>query len=209
MRQAARLHAPYWDKPALHDIAWLQPTSSATAMVRQMLAPMYVQFRERYATRLAPEILAMGDAFVARAGAYFDIKPAVATIQHRDFRIDNILYSPDGARAHVVDWQTLGIGAGAADVAYLIGTSIADAAERAREEERLVRYYVDELGVLGAAPDVDTIWHEYKLYAFSGFLMAIIASMSVGRTERGDEMFAVMAERPALQVLHLDSLSLL
>jgi aminoglycoside phosphotransferase (APT) family kinase protein len=151
----------------------------------------------------------MGDAFVARAGAYFDIKPAVATIQHRDFRIDNILYSPDGARAHVVDWQTLGIGAGAADVAYLIGTSIADAAERAREEERLVRYYVDELGVLGAAPDVDTIWHEYKLYAFSGFLMAIIASMSVGRTERGDEMFAVMAERPALQVLHLDSLSLL
>jgi hypothetical protein len=209
LRQAARLHAPYWDKPALHDIAWLQPTSSATAMVRQMLAPMYVQFRERYATRLAPEILAMGDAFVARAGAYFDIKPAVATIQHRDFRIDNILYSPDGARAHVVDWQTLGIGAGAADVAYLIGTSIADAAERAREEERLVRYYVDELGVLGAAPDVDTIWHEYKLYAFSGFLMAIIASMSVGRTERGDEMFAVMAERPALQVLHLDSLSLL
>jgi hypothetical protein len=209
LRQAARLHAPYWGKPALHEIAWLQPASSTTAMVRQMLAPLYVQFRERYATRLAPDLLEMGDAFVARADSYFDLKPVATTIQHRDFRIDNILYSPDGARAHVVDWQTLGIGAGAADVAYLIGTSIANAEERAREEERLVRFYVEEVRTLGAAPDADAIWREYKLYAFSGFLMAIIASMNVGRTERGDEMFAVMAERPALQVLHLDSLSLL
>lgn len=209
LRQAARLHAPYWGKPALYDIAWLQRTSGATSMIRQMLAPLYAQFRERYATRLAPEILEMGDAFVAHASAYFDIKPNVTTIQHRDFRIDNILYSPDQVQAHVVDWQTLGIGAGAADVAYLIGTSIADAAERAREEERLVRYYADELRTHGATPDADAIWREYKLYAFSGFLMAIIASMNVGRTERGDEMFAVMAERPARQVLHLDSLSLL
>jgi hypothetical protein len=209
LRQAARLHAPYWGRASLQEIAWLQPTSSATSMIRQMLAPLYAQFRDRYATRLAPEILEMGDAFVARAGAYFDLKPAVTTIQHRDFRIDNILYSPDGAQAHVVDWQTLGVGAGAADVAYLIGTSIANADERAREEERLVRYYADELRTLGATPDADAIWQEYRVYAFSGFLMAIIASMNVGRTERGDEMFAVMAERPARQVLHLGSLSLL
>ena len=40
-------------------------------------------------------------------------------------------------------------------------------------------------------------------------LMAIFASMNVERTERGDEMFAVMAERPAWQALDLDSLSLL
>lgn len=209
LRQAARLHAPYWGKATLHDIAWLQPTSSATSMIRQMLAPLYTQFRERYATRLAPEILEMGDAFVARAGAYFDQRPAVSTIQHRDFRIDNLLYTSDGNHAHVVDWQTLGIGAGAADIAYLIGTSIADADERAREEERLVRYYANELRTLGAACDADAIWQEYRIYAFSGFLMAIIASMNVGRTERGDEMFAVMAERPGRQILHLDSLSLL
>jgi hypothetical protein len=39
--------------------------------------------------------------------------------------------------------------------------------------------------------------------------MAIIAAMNVVRTKRGDEMFAVMAERPARQALTLDSLSLL
>ncbi len=209
LRQAARLHAPYWGKAALYRIDWLQPSPSTTAMIRQMVPQLYAQFRERYATRLAPEIFEMGDAFVARVDAYFDLQPSANTIQHRDFRIDNILYSPDGRKAHIVDWQTLGIGAGASDVAYLIGTSIANADERAREEERLVRYYADELRALGVACDGEEIWREYRLYGFSGFLMAIIASMNVGRTERGDEMFAVMAERPALQVLHLDSLSLL
>ena len=209
LKQAARLHAPYWDDPRLNDIAWLQPRPNVDAMIRQMLAPLYAQFRERYAERLSPEILAMGDAFIARSARYFDRAPSARTIQHRDFRIDNILFSGDGASAHVVDWQTLGIGPAASDVAYLIGTSVADPALRAREEERLVNFYAQELRALGVNADADALWHEYRLYAFSGFVMAIIASMNVERTERGDEMFAVMAERPALQALHLDSVALL
>ena len=91
----------------------------------------------------------------------------------------------------------------------MIGTSIADRALRAREERRLVDLYVAELDTLGAKADAEAIWREYRLYAFSGVLMAIFASMNVERTERGDEMFAVMAERPAWQALDLDSLSLL
>jgi len=38
--------------------------------------------------------------------------------------------------------------------------------------------------------------------------MAVIAAMLVERTDRGDEMFAVMAERSGYQALHLDSLAL-
>ena len=45
--------------------------------------------------------------------------------------------------------------------------------------------------------------------ALSGYFMAVFASMSVERTARGDEMFAVMAERPARQALALGSLDLL
>jgi hypothetical protein len=209
LKQAARLHAPYWNDARLNDIPWLQPRPNVDAMVRQMLAPLYAQFRERYAQRLSADILAMGDALIARANTYFDRTPSSRTIQHRDFRIDNILFAADGASAHVVDWQTLGIGPAASDVAYLIGTSVADPALRAREEARLVNFYANELSTLRVSIDADALWHEYRLYAFSGFVMAIIASMNVERTERGDEMFALMAERPALQALHLDSLALL
>lgn len=209
LRQAARLHAPFWGDPAVNAISWLAPSDSSAGMVRMLLPSLFAQFRERYATRLAPEILEMGDAFVARLDRYLALTPAAATVQHRDFRIDNILFAPSNTEAWVVDWQTLGIGAGALDVSYLIGTSIADPAQRAAEEERLVRFYAGELIRLGAACNGEQIWREYKLYAFSGFLMAIFAAMNVERTERGDEMFAVMAERPARQALHLGSLSLL
>ncbi|WP_395647804.1 phosphotransferase family protein [Terricaulis sp.] len=209
LRQAARLHAPYWADLRLNDIAWLRPKDSSGNMVRMLMPPLFLQFRERYANRLSSDILEMGAAFVARLDKYLDYVPNAPTAQHRDFRIDNILFSPDAGEAHIVDWQTLGVGSGIADVAYLIGTSIADPKERAKEEQRLVDYYANQLVNLGVIPNTVQIWREYKLYAFSGFLMAVFAAMNVGRTERGDEMFAVMTERPAWQALHLGSLSLL
>lgn len=209
LRQAARLHAPYWADSRVNDIVWLRPSESSSNMVRMLLPPLFAQFRERYATRLAPDILDMGAAFVQRLDAYLAYAPHALTVQHRDFRIDNILFSPDNETAHIVDWQTLGVGSGIADVAYLIGTSIADEKERAKHEQRLVDYYTDQLASHGIVPNTTQIWREYKLYAFSGFLMAIFAAMNVGRTERGDEMFAVMAERPARQALHLGSLGML
>jgi hypothetical protein len=209
LRQAARLHAPYWADPRIADIAWLAPSEASAGMVRMLLPSLFQQFRERYAKRLAPEILEMGDAFVARLENYLAFTPAAATVQHRDFRIDNILFTPSNEDAWIVDWQTLGVGSGVLDVSYLIGTSIADPTGRAAEEERLVRFYISELEAQGVACDSEQIWREYRLYAFSGFLMAVFASTNVERTERGDEMFAVMAERPARQALHLNSLALL
>ena len=59
------------------------------------------------------------------------------------------------------------------------------------------------------AVDRDALWRDYRIGALSGYFMAVFASMSVERTERGDEMFAVMAERPARQALALGSLDLL
>ncbi|UPT64566.1 MAG: aminoglycoside phosphotransferase family protein [Hyphomonadaceae bacterium JAD_PAG50586_4] len=56
LKQAARLHAPYWGDARLDDIAWLAPKPQVDAMIRQMLAPLYAQFRERYAARIAPDL---------------------------------------------------------------------------------------------------------------------------------------------------------
>jgi hypothetical protein len=39
--------------------------------------------------------------------------------------------------------------------------------------------------------------------------MGVISSMLVERTERGDEMFAVMVERSGKQAIQLESLSLI
>ena len=206
--ELAILHAAYWNSPKLDQLAWLGYGSANKELVRQMLPGLYAGFRERYAGRLSEVILQMGDRLAAGIGQYLDHEPHALTIVHGDYRLDNLLFAPD-ARAIIVDWQTVGRGSGLADLAYLIGTSIADPAARAEGEEAWLNHYLHRLAEHGAKADATAAREEYRLYAFSGFIMAIFASMNVERTERGDEMFAVMAERPARQALDLDSLTLL
>lgn len=202
---AAPLHAAYWGDDRLADMAWL--TRDNRGLLRHHFPPMFAAFRERYADRLDGPCLSVGAALVERLDAYLAREPAVRTLVHGDLRIDNILFSPDQSRCWLVDWQTLNIGSAAADIAYLIGTSQSQydpAAERA-----LFNQWLAALRAHAVTPDVEQLWREYRIGALSGYFMAVFASMSVERTERGDAMFAVMAERPARQVLALHSLDLL
>jgi Phosphotransferase enzyme family len=204
---AAALHAPLWNSPRLAEIEWLQ--RDTRPIVRALFPTYFAQFKERYANRLAPECLALGDGLVSRLDAYLAHEPSAMTLQHGDLRVDNILFAPDRNACWVVDWQTLAIGAGARDLAYLIGTSIADHDERQAMDRPAFDRWIRGLSSLGVATDYEALWQDYRLGALSGYFMAVFASMSVERTERGDEMFAVMAERPARQAIALKSLDLL
>lgn len=204
---AARLHALLWNDAQLAELPWLSRDNSA--LVRALFPQLYLGFRERYADRLAPELLDVGAGLVERLDAFMGREPAARTIVHGDLRIDNILFAPDGGKCWLVDWQTLARGSPASDLAYLIGTSIADPDERAAADRPGFDHWIAALTGAGVAPDAEALWTDYRVGALSGYFMAIFASMSVERTERGDEMFAVMAERPARQALALGSLDLL
>ena len=70
--------------------------------------------------------------------------------------------------------------------------------ERREHQERLVRRYHDRLverGVRGYT--FEQCWLEYRRHGYASLIMAIAASMLVGRTERGDRMFMAMADRSA------------
>ena len=205
--EAAKLHGPLWDSPRLADYDWFNHGVGNKELVRNLLPGLYQGFKERYRSRLDADIFAMGDEFIARIDRYLDQPLTTPTIAHSDFRIDNLLFYPDTGAVTVVDWQTVGIGSGPTDIAYLIGTSIADPAIRAEEEFRLLDSYAEQLRARGVNIHDEDCRLAYRRGSFSGFIMAIFASMNVERTERGDEMFAVMAERPAQQILDLDGLS--
>lgn len=205
--QAAALHAALWNAPELDQISWLQ--RDTRPMVRAMFPALYAGFRERYAGILASDVLDLGRAIVERLESYLERTPAARTLTHGDFRIDNLLFAPAGDQCWVVDWQTLGIGSGATDIAYLVGTSVADAAQRRDSDVHAFDRWLTALAAQGVETDRDRLWTDYRVGALSGYFMAVFASMSVERTQRGDAMFAVMAERPARQALDLDSLELL
>ncbi len=204
---AAKLHAPLWNSPRIDALAWLQRDSRE--LVRQLFPMLYAGFRERYTGRLDEDCLALGAEIVARLDRWLDRTPPVRTVIHGDLRLDNILFAPDASACWVLDWQTLGIGSGASDIAYLIGTGVADASARRDLDRTAFDRWLAGLSAAGVTPDEEALWREYRLGALSGYFMAVFASMSVERTTRGDEMFAVMAERPARQAIDLDSLALL
>ena len=211
VEQAAALHAAHWNDPRLDDLTWLKRDSRP--LVRALFPTLFAGFRDRYADRLDPACLELGEAIVAHLDAYLDRTPHARGLTHGDLRIDNVLFGDcaPGERppAWLLDWQTLGIGSGATDIAYLVGTSFADPAERARMDEALFGHWIAQLGRAGVTASPEALWIDYRVGALSGYFMAVFASMSVERTPRGDEMFAVMAERPAMQALALDSLALL
>ena len=204
---AAGLHALLWNDPRLDTLPWLARDNGD--VIRALFPQLYAGFRERYAERLDTEVLDLGAGIAQRLDAYLSRQTAARTIVHGDLRIDNILFAPDGESCWLVDWQTLGRGSGATDLAYLVGTSIADPFERAAADRPAFDHWIAALERRGIAPDTAGLWTDYRVGALSGYFMAVFASMSVERTERGDEMFAVMAERPARQALALGSLDLL
>ena len=204
--EAARLHAPFVGQPPPD---WLRFDAELAALRSGVLGQFWPTFRDRYRGRLAPEVLELGDAYVARVTASEEPEPELTTFVHGDFRIDNMLFGLPEGRAVILDWQTVRPGHPLSDVAYLIGTSIADPSVRKAEETGLVEGYCRRMGELGVSLDPGTAWNAYRFHAAGGFVMAITASLVAKRTDRGDEMFAVMAERPARQMMDLDTLSLL
>ena len=57
--------------------------------------------------------------------------------------------------------------------------------------------------------DRDDCWLDYRRGTWAGLSMAVLASMSVKRTDRGDAMFLTMADRHARHALDLDAADVL
>ncbi|NDF23887.1 MAG: hypothetical protein EB148_05355, partial [Actinobacteria bacterium] len=106
----------------------------------------------------------------------------------------------------VVDFQTVTHACGPQDLAYFIGAGLTTEARRTYERD-LVARWAEELRRYGVQLRADDAWLEYRRYAFAGFVMAVVASMIVKQTPRGDEMFMAMANRHGVHAADLDSLS--
>lgn len=212
LNEAAALHSSQWNNQQLKGVPWLNYGSQEERQmfVEQLLTAVYPEWRERYQARIDADILKMGSELVARYNRFrTPVEGAPIVLSHGDLRLDNMLFTDSDGRAVLLDWQTLAAAAPMGDVAYCISTSLADASVRADCEENLVAHYHQRLNLTDQHYGLDRAWHDYRRASFAGFIMAVVSSMLVERTERGDEMFAVMAERSGWQALHLDALSLI
>ncbi len=210
MRELGRLHGPRWNDPALRDIPWLSIQNEESAsMVKGLWDSVFPGFKARYAGHMKPEHLKLVNALAERFGRYVAPRSNPIAVTHGDYRLDNMLFGGPYPLT-VVDWQSPGLGNGTADAAYFMGTSFDQAAER-RECERdlLDAYYETLVGYGIAGYSRDDCERDYVRASFAGLVMAVIASMIVGQTPRGDEMFMAMAHRSAEMALDLGALDVL
>jgi hypothetical protein len=215
LAEAARLHAPRWGDARLAAIEFLRVVNADSAKLLQaMYKTLWPGFAERYRSALPPEALALSQRIgdhLAEWALSATGPETPATLVHGDFRLDNMLFgtAEGGPPLAVVDWQTVGLGAGAGDVAYFLGASLLPEVRRAHEDA-LLRDYHAQLAAAGVRDySFERFRRDYRRGAFGGVVMAVIASMIVEQTERGDGMFVAMATRHAAHALDLDSEALL
>ncbi len=208
VREAARLHAAFWDQGEDAQYAWLETDARAQPFyTAEIFRSTWPGFRARYEAQLSDEQRRVCDALANGYDIYDRARPRPRCITHNDFRPDNMLF--DDQRLVVVDWQSVALGSGAVDVAYLIGGGYSPDARRAIEPTLLAAYLseLEAQGVTGYSRD--EFEADYRHFTFAGINVAVGAAMLVQRTERGDQMFLTMLDRHVSHVLDHDALSLI
>ena len=201
LEQLARLQGPRWGDAALLEYPLLTGTSQDTQLLKELYQALKPGFLERYAHRLGDEYIDVVRRVGESLHTYNDLYTGPPGLIHIDYRLDNMMFGGPYPLT-VVDWQSLSTGCPVADASYFLGTSVLPEARRA-EERALLRHYLDVLRGYGVDWSEDDCLACYRNYAPAGLIMAVIASMIVGETERGNDMFMAMATRSAQMCLDL------
>jgi hypothetical protein len=208
MEQLALLHASMWQAPDLHDHEWLTARSlnggEGLASIYEALVP---QFLTQYEHRLSERAAAAAERFTPLVGTWLCTDDAgPLTLLHGDYRLENMLFGdgPGAPPLTTVDWQTVAVGAGPSDAAYFLGAGL-HTEDRRTHERALLEVYRQGLVAQGVELSEEDCWRSYRVNAFAGLHMAVVASVLVGRTEHGDEMFLAMAERHSAHVDDMDA----
>jgi hypothetical protein len=210
--ELGRLHGPLLGDRSLAEVPWL---NRAAPLSRAMITPLYAGFIDRFGDQIAPEHRVVCERLVAAFDGYLAQEADVSEpgriqgLVHGDYRLDNMLFGIGGAdRAlTVVDWQTVSWGPALTDLAYFLGGALRTE-DRPAQYDALLRAYHEALGP-DAPITLADVGEGVRRQSFFGVMMAIVSSMLVERTERGDRMFMTMLQRHCQHVLDTDALATL
>jgi aminoglycoside phosphotransferase (APT) family kinase protein len=208
----AGLHGPSWCDPVWLDLPGIafarpdEPSAKGLGDVARMSADITLEKlgdrmsaadRETFTAAMnlvTPWLLAEQDRFA---------------LLHGDYRLDNMLFYPDATRVTVVDWQTLGVGLPARDLAYFTATSLRPEL-RAVIEKDLVDAYHQALSGYGVTGyDRETCWRDYRLGMPQALLISALGFAFATATDRGDDMVLTMLARGCRAIRDLGTLELI
>ncbi|MGH6910199.1 MAG: phosphotransferase, partial [Phenylobacterium sp.] len=207
--EAAKLHASHWADEGLDELPWVSGSRAAppSQVTPELVQALWAGFRARYAERLQPDWIEIGERIAGRFGALAEGNAGPRCLTHNDFRPDNMMFATDagGHPVTTLDWQSFAYGNGATDVAYFLSGAISPELRRRNEKELLDRYYAG-LRLHGVQDyGRDDLARDYGRGGFLLFMTAFFAAMVVKQTARGDDMFMQMMGGASQQILDHDA----
>ncbi len=209
VEQAVALHARRWGDARLAAHPAFPATAPERAERLTQGFPVVAQAcLAQHPGRFDAEVTALIERFGSVIGRWSLGSGSPTTLVHGDFRPDNFLFgrTPSAPPLAVVDWQTYYAGLGPTDVAYLLGGSFEPDARRVLEADVLADYR-SRLVAAGIDYPATDCWRDYRWGSLHGVMIAVTALVVAARTERGDEVLTLMAERHARHALELDALA--
>jgi hypothetical protein len=206
----AGLHGPLWCDEDLRALDWLIPMSPDIAdLSAAFFKDSAATFVDRYP--LSDQTAAILTEFAEKSVTWWRQVPEPFTLLHADYRLDNLLFGPAGSPDPViaVDWQACMVGQPMRDVAFVVVSGL-NLEDRRAAERAIVAAYHQRLCSFGVSDyDLEQCWQDYRFGVFHSSMITVFGAATGKRSERGDRMFTVMAERSAAAIRDLDALSLL
>lgn len=208
----ASIHAVWWDRVQVPEMDWI-PTMVGPRIefVDPLLAQIYPVFAQGFEQYLPEGGLEIYQLF---AGNYLKLTTVLAsrspwTLAHQDYRVENLMFGPTGSgQVVVLDWQGIGRGPGAYDLAYILGGSM-DTVLRRQHEQQLVSTYFERLVEHGVKDySHDQLWEDYAhAHLLGGIAVPLLTGGSMDLSnERGLQLIATMANRHTAAALDHDGL---
>jgi aminoglycoside phosphotransferase (APT) family kinase protein len=207
------MHAHWWQRPELDEMDWL-PVPNApqyVAAVPNIYRAGLPVLEAEWGDRVPPSAIDVARSVDPK---FEELLHRTAggpmTLIHGDTRLDNIFYSTTDDSVAFIDFQLALRGRAAADIAYLIGTSVPHDLARDNWEQLLRRWHdaVVDLGVDGYSfDDAITQYREAALYYLSG-AMSLIGTFDAGN-DRGAAMAEAYSTRILNHVVDIDAASVL
>jgi Phosphotransferase enzyme family len=209
----AGLHGPSWCDSTwlgLSAISMPKPGDEAAAKglgeVSVMAADITI---DKLGARMSAEDQETLTAAMGMVTPWLMAEPKRFALMHGDYRLDNMLFEPDRTRITVVDWQTMGVGLPARDLAYFTATSLAPEVRAEIEQDLVGRYHEALLGYGVTGYDADTCWRDYRLGVIQVPLITGLGFAFAASTERGDIMILTMLHRGCRAIRELETLDLI
>ncbi len=200
----ALLHAGRWNSAWLTRTRWLEhfsdPNSKGRAYFSMLEAPTVQEFIDKRTDVLPPELTSAQRCIDLFWGFVAGSELGDQTLLHGDLHVGNVYF--DGPRAAMCDWQVVGRGSPAFDLAYLIGSAMT-IGQRRESERDLLRHYLSALASAGVAaiPDEQELWSLYRAHMAYG----LFAWLTTPEAFQAPDIIAEVVRRFATAVVDLDT----